>query len=331
MKTTATRKVYKPISFPWAIESCEAQHKMHWMPYEIDLMADLNEFYNEISDSERKILIQILRFFTQVDVEVARCYVDYYLKIFQCPEIRMMLLSFASMETIHVLAYSFLITSLRLPDSEYSAFLEYEEMVAKYNYMQSFNVNDPQGIALTLALVSGFIEGLVLFSSFAILLYFSLLRGNYKKSCLKGLGQIISFSIRDETLHCLSIIKLYHTFVKENEDKIDKKKLHDDIYTNCKILIEQEMRFIDLAFQAGELEHLKTYDLKEYIKYLADIRLKQLGLAPLFNITVNPLTWMDSILFPREIANFFEVTPTGYTKGHFLEENIDEDFWNDYK
>lgn len=330
LKTTDIRKVYKPIQFEWALEACETQHKMHWIPNEIDLLGDLHEFNYTLSEKERNIIIQILRFFTQADLEVGRAYVDYYLQIFKCPEIRMMLCSFASMETIHVLGYSYLITSLRLPDSEYHAFLEYKEMVDKYDYMQWFDIKDPFGISLTLAVVSGFIEGLSLFASFAMLMYFPIRRGQFSKSCLHGLGQIVSFSIRDETLHCLSIIKLFHQYIKENKDKIDYKKLTEQIYENCDIVLKNEFAFIDLALSEGDLEYATKDDFKNYIKYLADLRLSQLGLSPRYNMPNNPIPWTDMFLFPKELANFFELTPTTYTKGDFTENNTSFN-WDDYK
>jgi ribonucleoside-diphosphate reductase beta chain len=328
LKTTDPRSVFKPFRFPWAIEACETQHKMHWIPTEVDLLADLHEFNYVLNDKERNVITQILRFFTQADLEVGRAYIDYYLRIFKCPEIRMMLASFASMETVHVLAYSYLITSLRLPDTEYNAFLEYQEMTAKYDYMQSFSIDDPFSIALTLAIVSGFIEGMTLFASFAILMYFPVLRGQLSRSCFHGVGQIVSFSIRDETLHCMSIIKLFHEYLKENAHLIDQEKLKLEIYRNCDILLNYEFAFIDLALKDGDLDYLKAEDLKKYIKYLADLRLGQLGLKPIYNTPENPLPWTSAFLFPKELTNFFEMTPTNYTKGDFaLSEEINWDIY----
>ena len=329
LKTTDKRSVYKPIQFNWALDACDAQHKMHWLPYEIDLLSDLNEFNQVLNAHEKGVITNILRFFTQADLEVGRAYIDYYLKIFKCPEIRMMLTSFASMETIHVLAYSYLITSLRFPDSEYKAFLQYEEMTAKYDYMQSFDPNDPFSIALTLAVFSGFIEGMTLFSSFAILMYFPVRRAQVSKSALHGVGQIVSFSIRDESLHCISVIRLFHEYVKENKNTIDIKKLHDEIYSHCRQLVEYEFAFIDLVFAEGELEGLSVKDLKNYIYYLADLRLKQLGLKPIFGFEKNPLEWTNTFLFPQELANFFELTPTNYTKGDFVKDQSFD--YEDYK
>jgi ribonucleoside-diphosphate reductase beta chain len=253
-------------------------------------------------------------------MEIAKAYVDYYLPHFQCPEIRMMLLSFASMEATHMNGYSFLNTSLRLPDKEYSEFLRHREMVEKYDYMQSFKQNDPQGIALTLALVSGFIEGMVLFSSFAILMYFSVLRGQFKKSCLHGIGQIVSYSIRDETLHCFSMIKVFHQYVKENIDHINYEVLTDEIYKNADIMLKMEFAFLDLVFSKGELDYVSNEDLKKYLFYMADLRLTQLGLEKQYNSTKNPLPWTETFLYFKELANFFETTPTSYAKGDFIKD-----------
>jgi ribonucleoside-diphosphate reductase beta chain len=190
--------------------------------------------------------------------------------------------------------------------------------------MQNFNINDPQEMALTLAIVSGFIEGFVLFASFSILISFSMKR---PVSCLHGTGQIVALSIRDETLHCLSIIKLFKTYVEENSDKIDIRKLHADIYTNCQKLMEMETAFIDLAFKDGDLDFLSSEELKQYIKYLANLRLSQLGLEPIYNQKTNPLPWMEDYLRPREVVNFFETISTSYTKADLSGEVSEDSFF----
>ena len=329
LKTTDKRLTYKPMQFEWAFEAFEIQNKMHWIPTEIDLLADLHEFNYVLNDKEKHIITQILRFFTQSDMEVARSYVDYYLPIFKCPEIRMMLMSFANMEGNHMHSYAYLNTSLRLPDSEYSEFMKYKEMTDKYDYMQSFDPNNPFEIALTLAVVSGFIEGMTLFSSFAILMYFSVVRGQFSRSCLHGIGQIISFSIRDETLHCFSIIKLFHQFVKENIAHIDYGQLVNKIYEHADRVLKLELAFIDLIFKEGELDYVPIDDFKKYITYLADLRLTQLGLKTQYGYDSNPLPWTETFLYFKELANFFETTPTAYAKGDTF-NSIHSVNWEDY-
>ncbi len=318
--TTEKRSVLKPLSFPWAWEACEIQHKMHWLPYEISLNNDLNDFKNKLTDQERHLVTQILRFFTQADLEVGRRYIDYYLHIFKCPEIRMMLTSFASMETIHIIGYSYLITGLRLPDSEYKKFLAYEEMTAKYDYMQNFSVDNPQSIALTLAIVSGAIEGIVLFASFAILIAFSMRR---KQHCLSGTGQIVAFSMKDEILHCLSMIRLFKTYLEENKHLIDIDQLHRDIYDNYDKLLKMEDKFIDLCFENCNLDFINAQELKLYIRYLADLRLNQLGLSSLYNQKENPIPWINEFISPPEVVNFFEHTGTAYSKPGNIDMPID--------
>lgn len=319
-KSTEKRLAYKPIMFPWALEACEIQQKMHWVPQEIDLLADLAEF-ELLEPKEKNVLLYVLRFFTQADVEVGRCYLDYYIPVFKAPEIRMMLTAFANMETIHVSGYSYLISSLRLPDKEYSEFLKHKEMLDKYDYMQGFNIDNPQSIALTLAIVSGFVEGFTLFSMFAVLLYFSSCRPEGRK--LQGVGQIVSLSIRDEALHCKSIMKLFHVYIEENKNTINKEKLYEDIYANCRKLVEMEIAFINFAFSEGSLSGLSKAQLTEFIYYLADLRLKQLGLNHIYGVSVNPLKYMVENLF-KEQSNFFETTPTNYTKGDI--ENAENAF-----
>ena len=140
-------------------------------------------------------MTQIFRFFTQSDIEVNNCYMKHYSQVFQPTEVQMMLAAFSNNETIHIAAYSHLLDTIGMPEAEYSAFLQYKEMKAKYDYMQQFGVDTKKDIALTLAVFGAFTEGLQLFASFAILLNFP----RFNK--MKGMGQIVTWSVRDESLH----------------------------------------------------------------------------------------------------------------------------------
>jgi len=173
--------------------------------------------------------------------------------------------------------------------------------------MQSFTVDSKHEIAKTLAAFGAFTEGLQLFASFAILLNFPRL------GKMKGMGQIITWSVRDESLHCLSIIKLFRTFVQENPE-IWTEELKRDIYISCATIIDHEDAFIDLAFEGGAVAGLTSREVKEYIRYIADRRLTQLGLNELFHVNKNPLPWLDEMLNAVEHANFFENRATEYSK-----------------
>jgi len=231
----------------------------------------------------------------------------HYSQVFQPTEVQMMLAAFSNMETVHVAAYSHLLDTIGMPEVEYQAFLQIKEMKDKYDYMQQFNTKTKENIAKTLAIFGGFTEGLQLFATFAILLNFP----RFNK--MKGMGQIVTWSARDESLHTESIIKLFNTFVSENPD-INKEELNRDLYIACNTMIAHEDAFVDRAFELGNVEGLRAEQVKKYIRYIADIRLSQLKLKSIYNIGENPLPWMDEMLNAVEHTNFFENRATEYSK-----------------
>lgn len=299
--------IYKPFHYPWAFKAWEEQSKVFWLPFSVNMSDDINDYKNNLTDDERKLLTQIFRMFTQSDIEVNGMYSKHYMRLFKPTEILMMMNAFSYMETIHVAAYAHLIDTLGIPEAEYAAFLQYEEMKTKYEHWQEFKPEEsPYELAKTLAVFGGFIEGLQLFASFAMLLNFQ------RFGKMKGMGQIVSWSVRDETMHCLNIIKLYHTLLAENPD-IDRKALEADILAHLERIIENEDAFIDLAFGIGEVQGMTKEDVKQYIRFIGDRRLRQLGIEPVFGIKENPLEWLEWELNGQEHANFFEQQPTEYS------------------
>lgn len=308
MSLLESRAVYKPFRYPWAFEAWQKQQQMHWLPEEVPLADDVRDWKKNITTEERHLLTQIFRFFTQADIEVNNCYMKYYSRIFMPTEVQMMLAAFSSMETVHIAAYSHLLDTIGMDEAEYSAFLKYKEMKDKYDYMQQFGDSTKKDdIALTLAVFGAFTEGLQLFASFAILLNFP------RFGKMKGMGQIITWSVRDESLHTNSIIKLFRTFVEENPE-IWTDEFKRRLYIACSTIVDHEDAFIELAFGIGDIEGLTQDEVKRYIRYIADRRLLQLGLQPIYKIENNPLPWLDEILNGVEHTNFFENRVTEYTK-----------------
>ena len=158
----------------------------------------------------------------------------------------MMLSAFSNIETVHIAAYSHLLDTVGMPEIEYQAFLRYKEMKDKYDYMHGFRMDSNYEIAKTLAAFGAFTEGLQLFASFAILLNFP------RFGKMKGMGQIISWSVRDESLHCISVIRLFRTFVAENPE-IWTEELKRELYIICATIVDHEDAFIDLAFELGSV------------------------------------------------------------------------------
>ena len=297
---------YKPFRYPWAYDFWKKQQQVHWMPEEVPLGEDCKDWATKLNDKERNLLTQIFRFFTQSDVEVNDNYMERYARVFKPVEVKMMLSAFSNMETIHIAAYALLLETIGMPESEFSAFLEYEALKAKHDYMQEFGIETNADIARTVAMFGGFTEGLQLFASFAMLMNFP----RFNK--MKGMGQIVSWSIRDESLHCEGMIKLFHAF--NAETKCVTKSVADDIVDCCKTVVGLEDRFIDLAFEAGEIEGMTPDDIKKYIRFVADWRLRQLQLPEVYGVKENPLPWLQSLISGVEHANFFEARATEYSK-----------------
>ena len=310
------KAVYKPFRYPWCYDAWLTQQRIHWLPEEIPLAEDVRDWQKNLTPHEKNLLTQIFRFFTQADVEVNNCYLRHYTTVFKPTEVLMMMTAFASMETIHVAAYSHLLDTIGMPESEYSAFLKYKEMKDKYDYMQNFNVNNKREIAKTVAVFSAFTEGLQLFASFAILLNFP----RFNK--MKGMGQVVTWSVRDETLHCNSMIKIFNTFCAENPGLLDES-LKKEITDACRTIVEHEDAFIDLAFEMGPIEGLTAQQIKDYIRWIANRRLVQLKLDEIYDVKENPLEWIDTMLNGVEHMNFFEGRATEYskasTKGSWVE------------
>lgn len=308
IKITDDRAEFKPFSYPWAYEAWLQHEQAHWLHTEVPMLEDVKDWKNHLTEEERYFLTNIFRFFTQGDIDVAGGYVKNYLPIFPQPEVRMMLLGFAARECLHIAAYSHLIETLGMPEATYNEFLEYSEMKEKHDYVKEWSIKDRDTIAQQIAVFSAFTEGMQLFSSFIMLLNFP------RHGRMKGMGQIISWSITDETLHAESMIKLFRTFIEENRG-IWKDDLKSQIYTIATKMVELEDKFIDLSFSMGPMKNLTSEDVKKYIRYIADRRLISLGLKGIFKIKKNPLPWVEEMINAPIHGNFFENRVTDYAKG----------------
>jgi len=304
--------------YGWAYEFWKRQQQTHWMGEEVPLGDDIKDWGGDrLSAAERSLLTQIFRFFTQSDVEVSDNYLKRYIPIFQPLEIQMMMAAFTNMETVHIDAYALLLKTLGMPQTEFEAFRNYSEMKAKADYMQTFGVDSIADVSRTLAMFGAFTEGMSLFASFAMLLNFP----RFNK--MKGMGQIVSWSVRDESLHCEGVIKLFHEWNRETGAMTPA--VRDDIIDVAKTMVGLEENFVDLAFSLGEIEGMGPDDIKAYVRYIADWRLAQLKLPTVFGcfesrngeydaLVEHPLPWLQEILNGVEFANFFEQRATEYSK-----------------
>jgi ribonucleoside-diphosphate reductase beta chain len=304
------RNSFKPFNYPWAYEAWLKHEQIHWLHTEVPMLEDVKDWKNRLTASEKQFLTHIFRFFTQGDIDVAGGYVNNYLPYFKQPEVRMMLLGFAAREALHIAAYSHLIETLGLPDTMYNQFLEYQEMKDKHEYVLDISDQNTtkENTAKHIAVFSAFTEGMQLFSSFIMLLNFP------RTGTMKGMGQIVTWSIVDETMHTESMIRLFRTYIEENKE-IWNDSLKSELYTIAERMVELEDKFIDLAFKMGEMKDLTSEDVKKYIRYIADRRLISLGLKGIFKVKKNPLPWVEEMVNSPVHGNFFENRVTDYAKG----------------
>jgi ribonucleoside-diphosphate reductase beta chain len=165
--------------------------------------------------------------------------------------------------------------------------------------------------AQSLAIFSAFTEGVNLFSSFAILMSFQL------RNLMKGTGQIVEWSVRDESLHSKAGCWLFRTLLEE-QPELDSKQLRDSIIEACHLSVKLEFDFIDKAFEMGPIEGVNVEQLKNFIKARANEKMIELGYQALYNdIDPNQLKqmeWFGHLTSGKTQQDFFANRVTSYSK-----------------
>lgn len=319
MDITKSRHIYKPFEYEQAYKYWKTQQTSHWLAQEANLNQDVMDWNFSLTESERKVLGQILKSFVQSEIHVEDYWSTKVMKWFPKPEIQMMAATFAAFESIHIDAYDSLNAELKLDD--YEAFLTDQTAVAKLQVLKDVRGNSKKDIARSLAIFSGFTEGVNLFSSFAILANMA------RFGLMRGVKNIIDWSRRDEGIHSEAGCWLFRTFIKENPSIWDDE-LKRDIYEAARLSVKLEDDFIDNAFSLGEIRGLEPSHLKSFIRNRANYQLRQLGLKNNWkNINQEDLAKMDWFeLLQTSISNtdFFSTKVTEYAKvGWKIEEMFD--------
>ena len=306
---TELRPHYKPFEYQTAFEFYKDQHRAHWLADEVPLSSDLNDWKLKLSESEKSLIGNILKSFAQTETYVNDYWATKVAVWFPKHEIKAMACSFADFESIHAEAYARLNEELGLDDFE--AFMEDEEAKAKIDRLVELPGNTLREKALSLAIFSAFTEGVNLFSSFAVLMSFQL------RNLMKGTGQIVEWSVRDESLHSKAGCWLFRTLIQENPE-LDNPMMTIDIYEACEISVGLEFDFIDKAFEMGEIEGLNKDQLKNFIKERANQKLIELGYNPLYN-DIDPnllkqMEWFGHLTSGKTHQDFFAGRVTDYSK-----------------
>ena len=306
---TEVRNYYKPFEYQIAFDYYKDQHRAHWLADEVPLASDLNDWKLKLTEPEKSLIGNILKSFAQTEVYVNDYWSTKVSIWFPKPEIQAMARVFADFESIHAEAYARLNEELGLDD--FRAFLEDETAKAKIDRLIETPGTTLHEKAVSLAIFSAFTEGVNLFSSFAILMSFQL------RNLMKGTGQIVEWSVRDESLHSKAGCWLFRTLLEE-QPELNNDELREKIIEACNISVQLEFDFIDKAFEMGDVEGLNKDQLKNFIKARANEKMIELGYKSIYN-DIDPnllkqMEWFGHLTSGKTQQDFFAGRVTNYSK-----------------
>ena len=318
-KLFTNRVEYKPFEYPeYCLDGWLPQAQAFWLHTEISMQGDLKDWNENIKPHEKNLVGNILLGFAQTECAVSDYWTGMVTKWFPKHEIRQMAMMFGSQETIHAVAYSYLNETLGLED--YTAFLHEPSMADKFDFLMSTKADYTdkdllkskearKEVARSLAIFSAFAEGVSLYSSFAVLYSFQM------RNLLKGIGQQMKWSVRDESLHSKMGCRLFNHMCSEDEEL--RGDVADSIYEAAKLMVDMEHTYIDKIFEMGDIENLTAYDLKNFIYRRTNEKLQELGLKPIFEYdekSADNLDWFYHLTGGHTHTDFFAIRPTDYAK-----------------
>jgi ribonucleoside-diphosphate reductase beta chain len=316
------RVAYKPFEYPeYYTEGWLKQAQAFWLHTEISMQSDIKDWNEKLNEKEKNLVGNILLGFAQTECAVSDYWTQKVVSWFPKHEIRQMAMMFGSQETVHAVAYSYLNETLKLED--YEAFLHEPATAERFDNLVAYSGKSTVGIAKSLAVFSAFAEGVSLYSAFAVLYSFQL------RNLLKGIGQQMKWSVRDESLHSRMGCQLFRHMCEEDKDLLEDCR--EDIVDAAKIMVELEEKYIEKMFEMGDIDGIKSYDLKQFIRKRTNEKLQELGYVDLGSYfsydedAAGNLDWFYHLTGGHTHTDFFAIRSTDYSKANEGEDF--EDVW----
>jgi len=316
------RVAYKPFDYPeYYNEGWLPQAQAFWLHTEISMSGDVKDWNERLTESEKHLVGNILLGFAQTECAVSDYWTQNVVNWFPKHEIKQRAMIFGSQETVHAVAYSYLNETLGLEDFE--AFLHEPATADRFDNLVAYEGKDKIGIAKSLAVFSAFAEGVSLYSAFAVLYSFQL------RNLLKGIGQQMKWSVRDESLHSKMGCQLFKHMCEETQNLKEDCRTH--VLEAADIMVDLELKYIDKMFEQGDIENLKKEDLKNFIKKRANEKIVELGYsedAAHFRYdesSASTLDWFYHLTGGVTHTDFFSIRSTDYSKANEGEDF--EDIW----
>jgi ribonucleoside-diphosphate reductase beta chain len=302
---------YKPFEYPiYYTEGWLKQAQAFWLHTEISMSSDIKDWNEKLTVSEKHLVGNILLGFAQTECAVSDYWTQNVTRWFPKHEIKQMAMMFGSQETIHAVAYSYLNETLGLDD--FRAFLHEPATASRFENLIAYEGNEKKGIATSLAVFSAFAEGVSLYSAFAVLYSFQL------RNLLKGIGQQMKWSVRDESLHSKMGCQLFRHMCEEDPMLLDACR--EDVITAAALMVKLEHNYIDKMFEMGDIEGISARDLKHFLRKRTNEKLVELGYLDLGNYfsynedNAKNLDWFYHLTGGHTHTDFFAIRSTDYSK-----------------
>lgn len=313
---------YKPFEYPeYFTEGWLPQAQAFWLHTEIPMSGDVKDWNEKLTPSEKNLVGNILLGFAQTECAVSDYWTQYVTNWFPKHEIKQMAMLFGSQETIHAVAYSYLNETLGLDD--FKAFLQEPATAARFENLVMPKSNSKKDIARSLAVFSAFAEGVSLYSAFAVLYSFQM------RNLLKGIGQQMKWSVRDESLHSKMGCRLFRHMCEEDPTLLNECR--EDVITAAALMVKLEHDYIDKMFEMGDIEGISSNDLKHFLRKRTNEKLVELGYLDLGGYfaydesKASNLDWFYHLTGGVTHTDFFALRPTDYSKAN--ESDDFNDIW----
>ena len=314
-----------PFKYDWAWQKYLDGSANHWMPQEINMTADVALWKdpNGLTEDERRIVMRNLGFFSTADSLVANNIVLSIYRHITNPECRQYLLRQALEEAIHTHAYQYVIESLGMDEGEiFNMYKEVPSVARKAAWALPFTqflsdqnfktgtIEDDKTLLRNLIAFYCVLEGIFFYCGFTQILSM----GNRNK--MTGTAEQFQYILRDESMHVNFGIDMI------NQIKLENPQLWDEeMQTEAKNMILQgtqlEIEYAQDTMPSGILG-MNAESMADYLKFIANRRLTQIGLEEEFPNATNPFPWMSEIMDLRKEKNFFETRVIEYQTGGAL-------------
>lgn len=314
-----------PLKHPWAYELFKTMQQNNWMPEEVPMGEDIEQWKKPgyLTDTERRVYKRVLAFLSNLDGIQTENLTTNVARQITSPEVKLAIVRQAYEEALHVHSYATMIEAMGFdPDEIYLMYKKDQELYKKNKYVldsfrkiasNDFKTGTFEGDQsfLEAAMANIVLEGIYFYSGFLV---FYVLRRNQK---MPGSAQMIQFINRDEDNHLKLFLHIFNT-IKEEQPEL----WNDELKEKCKKIVEgayEHEREWGLSCIGSGILGLNPENLTQYLQFIADIRLQQIGLPKQFHAK-NPFPWIDEITQNSMIeTNFFEGTVREYQSGGALE------------